>query len=170
MYLARFKGSSEKVDQMARNFNEALKPLGESYSVEGVVSPTLKAHRLSEFVLDTLGEQAQWGFVHELFRQYHTFGKDLSDHAVLVSAAQQVGLDKDDVIVFLESSQLENEVLTASKSTMESLSLSLFNGGVPYVKFSVGDMALEIPGAQDVDYFVAMIGKMLRKHEKKANL
>jgi predicted DsbA family dithiol-disulfide isomerase len=177
MYLSRFGGDANKVSAMEAQFGAALAALGEpGYSVDGVVSSSLDAHRLCAWVGERLGDLAQWSVADELFRAYHVRGQDLSDHSVLEAAAQaalrQSALAEATLAElggFLRSDQMRDEVrLLAGPSGAHRLGMQDMNGGVPHVKLSVvGGLQLEVPGAQSADYFLRMAERLVARSQEQ---
>jgi predicted DsbA family dithiol-disulfide isomerase len=179
MYLSRFGGDASKVRAMEAQFGAALGALGEpGYSVDGVVSSALDAHRLCAWVGERLGDLSQWTVADELFRAYHVRGQDLSDHAVLEAAAQAAlrsSAHAETTLAelggFLRSDQLRDEVrLLAGPSGAQRLGMQDMHGGVPYVKLSVvGGLQLEVPGAQSAEYFLRVAERLVVRSEQAAS-
>lgn len=168
MYLKKFGADEGKVDAMVARFSDMYRPFGATYSVEGDVGDGFDAMRLCEFARRRAGEEAQWAVADALFQQYHSLGRNLADHDVLVEAFRafeaQVGGEAG-VRAFLASDELRGDVEREVASAGDELGLAMFMGGVPHVLVRLGDMRLEIPGAQDVDYFVRMLRKVADKHK-----
>mmetsp|Transcript_20974 Transcript_20974/g.41121 ORF Transcript_20974/g.41121 Transcript_20974/m.41121 type:complete len:255 (+) Transcript_20974:89-853(+) len=175
MYLRRFKGSEAALKEMVEQFEVMLAPFPEGgYTIDGVSTATFKAHRLSQWARTVGTGQTQWLLSLELFQAYHMFGYNLEEDEVLVRAAKRAGLDEDETRTFLNSDELDSAVRAMAADIRAALPLSsLFSGGVPHFLVQVGDMSLEIPGAQDIDYFVSMFKKMISKaqdHQADPNI
>ncbi|GBG33202.1 Hypothetical Protein FCC1311_094262 [Hondaea fermentalgiana] len=165
MYMKRFNGSEEAVNKMQEEFEAMLEPFPEGgYTLDGVAVSTIKAHRLAQWARRESDEQTQWLLNLELFQAYHMFGYNLDDDDVLVRAAKRAGFAEERARAFLVSNDLEEEVRAMASDIRPFLPLSsMYNGGVPHFKVSVGGMELEIPGAQDIEYFVNMFIRMISK-------
>lgn len=117
--LAKF-GSEEKL----REIHARIQPIG---AVEGIdfdfdaikVSPnTLDAHRVIRWAA-TFGADVQNRLARRLFQLYFEEGKNVGDHAVLVEAAGEAGMDAPVVAALLATDKdcdaVANEAATASR-------------------------------------------------------
>ncbi len=88
---------------------------------------------------------------------YFTEGADLTNHAVLVQAATDVGLDAEDVRAALESDQdvaeVEREAQSAKEAGIEGVPMFIFGG-----KFAVS-------GAQAPEYLAQAIERAAQTQE-----
>src|SRR5690606_21803485 len=101
--------------------------------------------------LDTAGTEAQNALHHVLFRSYFTDNLDISDHGVLAGLAAEVGLDRD----------LAAEALAtgAYADTVRAEELDARQRDIHAVPTFVIEGRWAIPGAQDVDTFVELLGR-----------
>lgn len=110
---------------------------------------TLDAHRLIRWA-EGLGKAAE--MKQKLMDLYFTEGADLTNHAVLVQAAADVGLEAEDVRTALESDQdvaeIEREALAAKEAGIEGVPCFIFGG-----KFAVS-------GAQAPEDIAEAIARM----------
>ena len=110
---------------------------------------TLDAHRLIRWA-EGLGKAAE--MKQKLMDLYFTEGADLTNHAVLVQAAADVGLEAEDVRAALESDQdvaeIEREALAAKEAGIEGVPCFIFGG-----KFAVS-------GAQAPEDIAEAIARM----------
>ncbi|MHB1138459.1 MAG: DsbA family oxidoreductase [Microthrixaceae bacterium] len=118
---------------------------------------TADAHRIAAFAGDPDGADGggaalQDRVVERLFRGYFTDGEDLSDHAVLVAAANNVGLDPDAAADVLAGDRYATQVRQDQELAQER--------GITGVPAFVIDDQWLIPGAQDVDRLVALIERV----------
>lgn len=117
--LAKF-GSEEKL----REIHARIQPLG---AAEGIdfdfdaikVSPnTLDSHRVIRWAA-TFGANVQNRLARRLFQLYFEEGKNVGDHAVLIEAAGEAGMDAPVVTALLATDKdrdaVANEVATASR-------------------------------------------------------
>ena len=90
---------------------------------------TLDAHRLIRWA-GGIGKAAE--MKQRLMDLYFTEGADLTNHAVLVQAAADVGLDADDIREALASDQdvaeVEQEAISAKKAGIEGVPCFIFGG------------------------------------------
>jgi predicted DsbA family dithiol-disulfide isomerase len=110
---------------------------------------TLDAHRLLAWTFATAGAEAQDRLKERLLRAYFTEGANVADHATLRSLAADTGLPGDDAAEVLASGAYRAEVAADLEAAMDR-ELT----GVP--GFVIEDRLL-IPGAQEVDTFVAVL-------------
>ncbi len=164
MYIKKFQGNEEKALAMAANFEKMLEPFGERYTLDGQVGSSLDAHRLCEYIGMTQGPVLQWKLANAMFRKYHSLGLALSEHRVLLDAAEEAGLDRGKADRFLKSDELREKFSSKGQGPFVPDTLDLATqSGVPHVKVECGDMAFEIPGAQSEDYFVRIIDRIVQK-------
>ncbi|MFC3323172.1 DsbA family oxidoreductase [Mesorhizobium cantuariense] len=141
--LAKF-GSDERI----REIHARIEPLGE---VEGIafafdaikVAPnTLDAHRLIRWA-GAAGEAVQNRLVRRLFQLNFEEGANIGDHAVLIEAAREAGMDASVVATLLPTDAdveaVRTEIATASRMGITGVPCFLLEG-----KYAV-------MGAQDAD-------------------
>ncbi|MDH6235111.1 putative DsbA family dithiol-disulfide isomerase [Mesorhizobium soli] len=141
--LAKF-GSADRL----REIHSRIKELG---AAEGIafdfgaitVSPnTLDAHRVLRWA-SANGSEVQGRLARRLFQLYFEEGKNIGDHAVLIEAASEAGMDAPVVAAMLatdaDSEAVASEVATASRMGITGVPCFLFEG-----KYAV-------MGAQDSD-------------------
>lgn len=123
---------------------------------------TADAHRLLAWAWATGGAPAQGALAERLFLAYFTEGANVADHDQLVGLVGEVGLDTDEAAGVLASSAFADEVaddLTAA--------LDLQITGVP--AFVVAERLL-IPGAQEVDTFVALLTRAAERFGPRSDI
>ncbi|WP_027054194.1 DsbA family oxidoreductase [Mesorhizobium erdmanii] len=141
--LAKF-GSDERI----REIHARIEPLGEaegiSFAFDAIkVAPnTLDAHRLIRWA-GAAGEAVQNRLVRRLFQLNFEEGVNIGDHAVLVEAARDAGMDASVVATLLPTDAdveaVRTEIATASRMGISGVPCFLLEG-----KYAV-------MGAQDVD-------------------
>ncbi|QKD03864.1 DsbA family oxidoreductase [Mesorhizobium loti] len=141
--LAKF-GSDERI----RDIHARIEPLGEaegiSFAFDAIkVAPnTLDAHRLIRWA-GAAGEAVQNKLVRRLFQLNFEEGANIGDHAVLVEAAREAGMDASVVATLLpvdaDVEAVRTEIATASRMGISGVPCFLLDG-----KYAV-------MGAQDVD-------------------
>ena len=141
--LAKF-GSDERI----REIHARIEPLGEaegiSFAFDAIkVAPnTLDAHRLIRWA-GAAGEAVQNRLVRHLFQFNFEEGVNIGDHAVLVEAAREAGMDAAVVATLLPTDAdveaVRTEIATASRMGISGVPCFLLEG-----KYAV-------MGAQDVD-------------------
>ncbi|CAF4189278.1 unnamed protein product [Rotaria sordida] len=97
------------------------------------------------------GEKKQNDLINILFRAYFEQEQDLSDHQVLIRAAELVGFNPNEIKQFLQSDKYKKEV-------REEINQSQEHGisGVPH--FRINDK-IELSGAQDPQQFIQAFKK-----------
>ncbi len=138
---------------MARRLGELGREAGIEYRFDLARRVnTADAHRLLAWATEQgHGDQ----LLEQLFAAYFTEGADLSASDVLADRAAAVGLPRTDAVAVLESQQYLQTVLDDREA-----GAAMGVTGVP--AFVVDDHFL-IPGAQDVDRLVALLGRL---HER----
>jgi predicted DsbA family dithiol-disulfide isomerase len=141
-----------------------IKEIGKSLGFEFNFSKTeripntFSAHRLlwksKEFNLQTELSEA-------LFEAYFTDGKDIGSDEVLAGIAQEVGMDKLEVLKFLSSKEGGQEI---ADEEMEFIEKSI--GAVP--TYFINEKYI-IQGGQEPETFVSFLNKILSKEKQNAN-
>lgn len=122
---------------------------------QAVRANTRDAHRLLWFA-ERLGGPTMQGAVKEsLLRAYFTEGLDVGDREVLADRAALAGLDRQEVVEFLDgvdgTAETDHDLRTAHER------------GITAVPTYVIDDAWAVPGAQEPDTFVQVIRRMVEK-------
>ena len=113
---------------------------------------TLDAHRLVSWAHAEAGSATQGALVEELFRAYFEQGGNVADPATLARLAGSVGLDAEAASELLAGDAYADEVASDIAAARES-----DVSGVP--AFVIDDQFV-IPGAQDTETFVNLLGKV----------
>jgi predicted DsbA family dithiol-disulfide isomerase len=150
-YLTTKFGSPERYKGIAQRVSAAASAEGLTYAIEKISRQpnTLDAHRLIHWA-DATGKAAE--MKQKLMDLYFTEGADLTNHAVLVQAAADIGLDPEDIRAALESdrdvAEVEREALSAKEAGIEGVPCFIFSG-----KFAVS-------GAQEPEYLAEAIARI----------
>ncbi|RUX12842.1 DsbA family protein, partial [Mesorhizobium sp. M2A.F.Ca.ET.037.01.1.1] len=141
--LGKF-GSEERIQQI----HARIEPLGEAEGIHfafgaiKVAANTLDAHRVIRWA-GAAGEDAQNRLVRRLFQLNFEEGANIGDHAALVKAAGEAGMDASVVETLLPTDAdveaVRNEIATASRMGITGVPCFLLEG-----KYAV-------MGAQDAD-------------------
>jgi predicted DsbA family dithiol-disulfide isomerase len=147
-YLTSKFGSPERYDGIAKRVVAAAAEDGLDYAKDKINRQpnTLDAHRLIRWA-DGIGKSA--AMKQRLMDLYFTEGSDLTDRAVLVQAAVDVGLAADEVKAALASDkdvdEVESEAQSAKEAGIDGVPCFIFGG-----KFAVS-------GAQSPEYLAEAI-------------
>jgi predicted DsbA family dithiol-disulfide isomerase len=150
-YLTTKFGSPERYKGIAQRVSAAASAEGLIYAIDKISRQpnTLDAHRLIRWA-DATGKAAE--MKQKLMDLYFTEGADLTNHAVLVQAAADIGLDPEDIRAALESdrdvAEVEREALSAKEAGIEGVPCFIFSG-----KFAVS-------GAQEPEYLAEAIARI----------
>jgi len=150
-YLTTKFGSPERYQGIAQRVTAAAAEEGLIYASDKLTRQpnTLDCHRLIHWA-EGIGKAAE--MKQRLMDLYFTEGADLTNHAVLVQAATDVGLDPEDVRAALDSDQdveqIEREAQSAKEAGIEGVPCFIFGG-----KFAVS-------GAQSPEYLAEAIDRM----------
>ncbi len=149
-YLTTKFGSPERYKGIAQRVGAAAAEEGLVYAADKMKRQpnTLDCHRLIRWA-EGIGKAAE--MKQRLMDLYFTEGADLTNHAVLVQAAADVGLDPEDVRAALDSdkdaAQVEQEAQSAKEAGIEGVPCFIFGG-----KFAVS-------GAQSPEYLAEAIAR-----------
>ena len=152
-YLTTKFGSPERYKGIAQRVSAAASAEGLTYAMDKISRQpnTLDAHRLIRWAAG-IGKAAE--MKQKLMDLYFTEGADLTNHAVLVQAATDVGLDPEDVRAALASDQdveqIEREAQSAKEAGIEGVPCFIFGD-----KFAVS-------GAQSPEYLAEAIERLAR--------
>jgi predicted DsbA family dithiol-disulfide isomerase len=147
-YLTKKFGSPERYKGIAGRVSQAAAAEGLVYAMDKISRQpnTLDAHRLIRWA-EGIGKAAE--MKQKLMDLYFTEGADLTNHATLVQAAADVGLDPENIRAALASDQdvaaVEQEALSAKEAGIEGVPCFIFGG-----KFAVS-------GAQEPEYLADAI-------------
>jgi len=149
-YLTTKFGSPERYKGIAQRVGAAAAEEGLVYAADKLKRQpnTLDCHRLIRWA-EGIGKAAE--MKQRLMDLYFTEGADLTNRAVLVQAASDVGLDPEDVRAALDSDQdvaeVEREAQSAKEAGIEGVPMFIFGG-----KFAVS-------GAQSPEYLAEAIAR-----------
>ena len=152
-YLTTKFGSVDRYKGIAQRVSAAAAAEGLTYAMDKISRQpnTLDAHRLIRWA-GGIGKAAE--MKQRLMDLYFTEGADLTNHAVLVQAAADVGLDPEDVRAALESDQdvadVEREAVSAKEAGIEGVPCFILDG-----KFAIS-------GAQAPEYLAEAIERVAR--------
>jgi len=147
-YLTTKFGSPERYRGIAQRVSAAAAAEGLDYAMDKISRQpnTLDAHRLIRWAAG-IGKAAD--MKQKLMDLYFTEGADLTNHAVLVQAAIDIGLDAEDVREALDSdkdvTEVEQEAASAKEAGIDGVPCFIFGG-----KFAVS-------GAQSPEYLAEAI-------------
>lgn len=147
-YLTTKFGSPERYSEIATRVRDAAAQEGLVYAMDKISSQpnTIDAHRLIRWA-GGIGKSAE--MKQRLMDLYFTEGADLTNEAVLVQAAADIGLDPEDVRAALDSDQdvaeVTQEAEAAKEAGIQGVPMFIFGG-----KFAVS-------GAQAPEYLAEAI-------------
>jgi predicted DsbA family dithiol-disulfide isomerase len=130
--LAKF-GSEDKLREIHARIEQLGAAEGIDFDFEAIkVSPnTLDAHRVIRWAA-TYGADVQNRLARRLFQLYFEEGKNVGDHAVLIEAADQAGMDAPVVTALLATENdreaVANEAATASRMGITGVPCFLLEG------------------------------------------
>jgi predicted DsbA family dithiol-disulfide isomerase len=130
--LAKF-GSDDKLREIHARLEQLGAAEGIDFDFEAIeVSPnTLDAHRLIRWAA-TYGADVQNRLARRLFQLYFEEGKNVGDHAVLIEASGQAGMDAPVVTALLatenDRESVANEAATASRMGITGVPCFLLEG------------------------------------------
>jgi predicted DsbA family dithiol-disulfide isomerase len=156
VYLTKKFGSPERYKGIAQRVSAAAAEEGLTYASDKVKRQpnTLDCHRLIRWA-DGIGKAAE--MKQKLMDLYFTAGADLTDRAVLVEAAADIGLDREAIGAALATdqdvTQVEQEAQSAKEAGIEGVPCFIFGG-----KFAIS-------GAQAPEYLAEAIARAAQASE-----
>ncbi|MEX3978205.1 DsbA family oxidoreductase [Paraburkholderia sp. EG287A] len=155
-YLGKKYGrTAEQIAETQAMIGERGASVGFAFGPRERVYNTFDAHRLLHWAAI---EGKQLPLKLALLRAYHGEGKDTSDHAMLVAAAQSVGLDADKARAVLESGQYADEVRAEEHEYQAA--------GVQSVPAIIFNQQYLVSGGQPVETFEQAIQQILAESAK----
>jgi predicted DsbA family dithiol-disulfide isomerase len=147
-YLTTKFGSPERYAGIAQRVSAAAAEEGLDYAMDKIDRQpnTIDAHRLIRWA-EGIGKAAE--MKQKLMDLYFTDGADLSNRAVLVQAATDVGLDADDINEALASDQDVEEVAREATAAKDA--------GIDGVPCFIFGGKLAVSGAQAPEYLAEAI-------------
>jgi predicted DsbA family dithiol-disulfide isomerase len=153
--VTRFGMSADEAVERNRHMTELAAADGLAYRLDiARLGNTFDAHHITHLA-DAQGLQAQ--AVERLFAAYFCEGRAISDRPTLVELAGEIGLDRDDVAVALESGRLAPEVRSDEREASEL--------EIAAVPFFVLDRRYAIAGAQPQELFLQGLERVLAERE-----
>jgi predicted DsbA family dithiol-disulfide isomerase len=158
-YLTTKFGSPERYKGIAQRVSMAAKEEGLVYAIDKVNRQpnTTDCHRLIHWA-DRIGKAAD--MKQRLMDLYFSEGADLSDQAVLVKAASEIGLDPEQAAKDLDS---DSDLALVSHQVEQAKA-----AGIQGVPFFIFDNAYAVSGAQAAEQLAAVIQKAADEKVKKA--
>jgi predicted DsbA family dithiol-disulfide isomerase len=158
-YLTTKFGSPERYAGIAQRVSTAAAEEGLDYAMDKISRQpnTIDAHRLIRWA-DGIGKAAE--MKQKLMDLYFTGGADLSNRAVLVQAAADIGLDADDISEALASDQDVEEVAREATAAKDA--------GIDGVPCFIFDGKLAVSGAQAPEYLAEAIERMAQAERDAA--
>ncbi len=132
-YMKAKFGDGNRIDEIHARLDEAGSAEGIDFDFDAIkVSPnTLDAHRLIRWA-STAGEGVQNRLARRLFQLYFEEGKNIGDHAVLIDAARDSGMDELVVRTLLatdaDTDTVRAEIATANRMGVTGVPCFLIEG------------------------------------------
>ena len=148
--LAKKYGMSyEKAKSMNENVGRQAKTVGLTYNFDGMIpTNTFDAHRLMHFAKS---KNKMIEMTERLLHAYFTDSKNISDDETLANLAEEVGLNKTEVMEMLNSDAFTAEVRFDEQEAQQL--------GIQGVPFFVVNRKYAVSGAQPTEVFVNALNK-----------
>jgi predicted DsbA family dithiol-disulfide isomerase len=133
-YMEAKFGDLSRLEQASRHLQEAGAAEGISFNFDAIEKTpnTLDAHRLIRWAASAPGKDTQNALAQRLFALYFEEAADIGDHAVLLSAAEDVGMDTAVVAGLLASpsdrTEVEEEIETSRRMGITGVPCFLIDG------------------------------------------
>ncbi len=147
--------SSDEVEEMINNMIDYGKKDNLEFNMKDIVNVnTFDAHRLIMFSSRfDKGQEVN----ERLMKAYFTEGRNVADFDVLADIGEEAGLNRDEVLLMLNSEDLVNELNAG-------MVVARYNG-VSSVPFFIFDDYYSIKGAQPIEVFKDVIKESLNLQE-----
>jgi len=164
--------SDHQMARMERKMTKLFADEGLAYTLDGPIGNTMDSHRLASWAFTKYGAATQDKLIDVIFRNYFSEQGNPADHGILLSAAEEVGIDVDSAKALLETDAGTQSVLQNAQDIMNVETVT----GVPHYFVSVEGsktddnprgVATQIPGAQDTETFYLVIRQLVQKFEKQ---
>ena len=158
-YLTKKFGSPERYKEIATRVSAAAAQDGLLYAIDKLSRQpnTTDSHRLIYWA-EQIGKAPE--MKQRLMELYFSEGADLSDNAVLVKAAAEIGLDPADIAKKLDS---DADLAIVSQRVEQAKS-----SGIQGVPFFIFDNAYAVSGAQAPEQLAGVIRKAADEKKQKA--
>lgn len=140
------KFGSDAPAMLKRVEDEAAKEGIEMRFDRAITGNTFDAHRVLRLAAQTGKERA---LEMSLYRAYFTEGLDISDRFVLADRAAATGMNRDEVVAYLDG-DADEDAVRSELDTVQHIGIS----GVPAFVF---EKRYLVPGAVDTDTFVRLL-------------
>ncbi|KAI8319751.1 DSBA oxidoreductase [Martensiomyces pterosporus] len=147
----------DRAEQMHQRVADVGKEVGIAFSFEGKMSNTLDAHRLVDYAKLHGGSYAEEKAVESLFHRYFEESQDIGDTQVLLSVADDAGLDREKAKQYLDSDEGIDTVKQKIKQVQRL--------GVTGVPFYIINDRYGVSGAETPETFLAAFEKVLACQE-----
>jgi predicted DsbA family dithiol-disulfide isomerase len=155
LLAAKYGISYEEAKAMNARVGAQAQAVGLTYHFDTMIlTNTFDAHRLMHYAARQ-GKMAE--MTERLMKAYFTDSKDIGDHETLAELAEEVGLDKADVLAMLKSGDFADDV---RQDEQEAAAL-----GVRGVPFFVLNRKYAVSGAQPLEVFAQALEKAWQEEQ-----
>lgn len=163
-YINHFTQGNKSMEDQAKQQMAYIEKMahddGLSMDINSVIpTNTVDAHRLIKLANSKHDPVLTENLIRRFYQVYFNDGHSIADHNVLVNAATEVGLYKDEVEVILNSDKYFQEVKADEIEAMQS--------GIHAAPFFVINNKYSINGAQPYEVFINAL-KQVQDEEDKA--
>ncbi|KAJ2158313.1 hypothetical protein GGF46_003866 [Coemansia sp. RSA 552] len=146
----------EHMDSVLSRITDVGRAEGIAFSFGGKTSNTLDPHRLIQYARQ-FGQAAQGKVVESVLRRYFELEQDIGDVEMLLSAAEDGGLDREAARAYLEQD--------SGTSAMHAEIESCRRFGSTGVPFYIIDGRFGVSGAQTPETFVSAFEEVFQRSE-----
>jgi len=142
-------------EQMCTVMAERCKQLGLPGFSDGVIFPTIRAHRLLLYTWNKCGADVQHKLLYDLYEGTLYRAENLHDVEKLATYAEKAGvMSKDEAIKFLKSDELQAEIIRIMSCAQRN--------GITGVPFTIIDGRWAISGGQTADVYYEIFQKLAK--------
>lgn len=164
-YVEKF--GRDRVEKMFPMMKKTGRNDNIAFSFGGIISNTMDSHRLVYWAQKNAGPEEENKVVEALFKRYFEQEQNIGSLDVLLSAAEEAGLDVAKVKPYLQSTDDKDKIDAMARE------VTIKNGmdGVPFyiigfeTKKGGFKSKVRLSGAQDSNYFAAVFETLVEEYE-----
>lgn len=143
----------ERFAKLKNDVSKWAEEKGIPISFKGVISQTIRAHRLCQKAYKMGGQKLQVPILCAVFKAHMEDGLDIANIGVLADLAESVGLmGREEAVKFLESDELEKEVNDMCNAARSK--------GITGVPMTIIDGKWAVSGGQSSEVFIQIFKKL----------
>ncbi|KAF7198041.1 hypothetical protein HII31_00755 [Pseudocercospora fuligena] len=146
-----YKNGEERVNAIRTRLQRVGRQNGIEFKFNNRVGNTRDSHRLLQHVRRTKGSDAQKALLEQIYSAHMEHDADITSHTDITKAAVSAGLDEEEVLAFLKSGELTEEVDAMAVRSRQ-------NGVTSVPTFDFNGTRVDVEGAAETsEFFEALV-------------